>query len=143
MTCLEFCSGTPDSPTCRQGSQCLLAGDWSPFLCTPNCDPLVQDCSAGLGCYWSSTGFFCIFAADQIPTGEPCGYVNDCAPGHLCAEAAALPSCAGPACCTQYCDLQLGDAGCVDQPGTVCVSFYPEGEAPIGEEHIGICILPP
>jgi hypothetical protein len=142
-TCVAFCQGTPDRPECPPGSSCLICGScWIP-ICIQHCDPLVQDCAEGLGCFWANTGFNCIFTAGDIPTGEPCGYVNDCAPGNFCADAASLPSCNGAACCTAYCDLQLGDAGCAAQPDTVCVSFFEEGMAPPGYENVGLCVLPP
>jgi hypothetical protein len=142
-TCVAQCTGTPDMPECLPGASCILNDNGSLALCLPGCDPVVQDCGEELACYWGGAMFECIFTSENIPTGEPCGFVNDCAPGHLCADAAALPSCAGSACCTQYCNLLDGDAGCSAQPGTACVSFFDEGRAPVGYEHIGACVLPP
>ncbi len=142
-TCHAQCTGSPDMPQCPFGSSCTISGDGALAVCIPSCDPVAQDCNEGDGCYWANTQFRCIFIADDIPTGEPCGYINDCAPGHLCAYAATLPSCAGSACCTQYCNLPDGDAGCVAQPGTACVSFFEQGMVPEGLEHVGVCILPP
>ncbi len=139
---LESPSGTPNTPICPPGLNCVLLSQAGPWLCTQYCDPLAPDCDEGLGCYWASTHFDCIFTAENIPTGEPCGYINDCAPGNLCADAAVLPSCVGSACCTKYCNLPDGDAGCVEQPGTACVPFFEQGMAPDGFEHVGVCVLP-
>ncbi|MFV8749929.1 hypothetical protein ACNOYE_05230 [Nannocystaceae bacterium ST9] len=141
-TCHAFCSGSVDNPLCPEGFSCPISGDPHVAFCVPDCDPLAQDCDEGLGCYWTNFEFSCVFTDQGIPTGEPCGFVNDCAPGNLCAAAETLPSCAGDACCTSFCDLELGDAGCVGQPGSACVAFFEEGMAPNGQTNIGICVLP-
>jgi hypothetical protein len=142
--CVAQCMGSADMPFCQDGLSCeFYASESDIFLCIDPCDPVVQDCDEGLGCYWANTDFNCIFTAEDIPTGEPCGYLNDCAAGHLCADAAVLPDCAGSACCTQWCNLPDGDAGCVAQPGTVCAAFFEMGMVPAGYEHVGVCVLPP
>jgi hypothetical protein len=141
-TCFAICQGMADMPECPPGSRCSSCGSCFP-ICIPTCDPLVQDCGEGLGCFWANVSFSCIFTAGEIPTGEPCGYLNDCVPGDYCVDAANLPSCVGSSCCTAFCDLQLGDAGCAMQPNTTCVSFFEQGMAPPGYENVGICILPP
>jgi hypothetical protein len=141
-TCRSFCEGTADTPVCPPGTFCPIMAEGSLILCIPTCDPIAQDCDEGLGCFWGSSAFLCIVPTDDIPAGEPCGYLDDCAPGHLCADAASQPSCAGSACCTQFCNLPDGDAGCVTQPGTVCAAFFEMGMAPEGYEHVGLCIIP-
>jgi hypothetical protein len=141
-TCTTFCMGTADAPECPEGSSCIVNSDSSINLCIFDCDPLLQDCGAGLGCYFAVTAFNCIFTTDDIPVGEPCGYINDCAPGNYCTDASVVPDCGGPACCTNFCDLDLGDAQCT-QPGTVCTTFFEPGTAPPGYEDVGLCILPP
>jgi hypothetical protein len=140
-TCKAFCLGSLDGDlVCPPGSTCSVNQEFG--FCEPTCDPIAQDCNGGLGCYWANSQFNCIFTTEDIPAGEPCGYINDCAPGHLCADAASQPSCAGSACCTQWCNLPDGDAGCVTQPGTVCAAFFEMGMVPEGYEHVGVCILP-
>jgi hypothetical protein len=142
-TCRSFCEGTSDTPVCPPGTHCPIMAEGSIILCIPTCDPLAQDCDEGLGCFWGpGSAFLCLVTTENIPTGEPCGAVNDCAPGNLCTDATALPSCAGAACCSQYCNLPDGDAGCVAQPGTVCTAFFEMGTAPAGYEHVGVCIIP-
>ena len=138
-TCTPFCTGTADNPICDPGSSCLIANDGSITLCIAICDPLLQDCAAGLGCFWANNGFNCIFTTQDIPEGEPCGYINDCIPGNVCLNADSLPSCAGSACCGGYCSLS--DPTCV-LPGTECGPFFEEGMAPPGSEDVGVCILP-
>jgi hypothetical protein len=141
-TCHLFCTGTADMPECPPKSQCLISGSGVINLCIPTCDPILQDCGEGLACYWA-TGFNCIFTTQDIPVGEPCGFINDCAAGLGCLTAEVLPSCAGSACCAPWCQLGAGDQQCEVLPGTTCVSFFEEGMAPPGYEHVGVCIVPP
>jgi hypothetical protein len=142
-TCTPFCMGTPDEPECPEGSQCIIASDSSINLCIWQCDPILQDCNEGLACYWASNGFNCIFTTQDIPPGEPCGFINDCVQGHVCVTFEVLPSCAGAACCSPWCDLDLGDQPCEVLPGTTCASFFEQGMAPPGYENVGLCIVPP
>jgi hypothetical protein len=137
--CTSFCDGTADDPLCGPETACLIANDGSINLCVATCDPLIQDCGAGLGCFWANDNFQCIFTAGDILSGEPCGYINDCAPGNLCATADVLPSCNGSACCTPFCDLT--SPTCVD-PDTECSAFFEEGTAPPNYESVGVCIIP-
>jgi hypothetical protein len=142
-TCTAFCTGTADMPECPPGSQCLVSGSGVINLCIPTCDPILQDCNGGLACFWANNGFNCIFTTSDIPSGEPCGFINDCAQGNGCITAEALPSCAGSACCSPWCLLGDGDLPCEVLPGSTCVPFFEQGMAPPGYEHIGICLLPP
>jgi hypothetical protein len=138
--CTEYCGGTADDPICPPETSCIIINEGSINLCIVNCDPLLQDCGAGLGCFWANTAFSCIFTAGEIPTGEPCGYINDCAPGNFCTTADALPACNGSACCTPFCDL--ADPQCGAVAGTECVTFFEEGMSPPGYEDVGVCVLP-
>lgn len=140
--CTAFCTGTADMPECPEGSQCLY-GNGPIYLCIYTCDPLVQDCNEGLACYWANNDFNCIFTTQDIPVGEPCGFINDCALGNNCISADSLPSCAGSACCSPFCDLELGDQPCDVLPGTACVPFFEQNMAPPGYENVGVCVLPP
>lgn len=139
-TCAPYCTGTPDLPMCPDGYSCLLSGDSDLALCSKNCDPLLQDCNDGYACFWDGIAFQCVFTTDGVPSGQPCGYINDCAKGNLCADASVLPGCQGSACCVPYCDLL--DPDCSALAGTECVAFFEMGMAPPGLEHIGVCIVP-
>lgn len=141
-TCYAFCTGTPDIPECPETSTCALSGDGVLTLCFPDCDPIAQDCLDGEGCYWSGSRFMCVPSAENLPAGESCEFANSCAVGLICAGAEALPDCPGVGCCVPFCELELGDMQCEAVPGTSCVSFYEEGMAPPGHEHIGVCISP-
>jgi hypothetical protein len=140
-TCAAFCTGTADAPECPGGGSCIITDSFSFALCIITCNPLLQDCAPGLGCFWANSAFACLFTAGDIPAGEPCGFINDCAPGNYCVEAATLPDCAATSCCTSFCDLDLGDAQC-SEPGTACVAFFNDGEAPPGYEDLGLCLVP-
>jgi hypothetical protein len=140
-TCRSFCLGSENSPECPDGSLCL---HYLVNLCIPTCDPLVQDCGVGLACFWDGSQFNCIFTTEDLPAGQPCGFINDCAAGLGCLPAAVLPSCEGSACCSDFCDLNLGDGPCeASLPGTVCSPFFEQGMAPPGYDDVGVCIVPP
>jgi hypothetical protein len=141
-TCHWLCTGAPDNPECPVGSSCSINGSGVINVCIFGCDPLIQDCGSGLGCWWANGNFQCIFTTQDLPTGEPCGFINDCAIGHSCTAAEALPSCAGAACCAPFCELEQGDQPCEALPGTSCLPFFSEGEALPGYEHVGLCISP-
>jgi hypothetical protein len=138
--CTEFCHGTPGDPICPMGTSCLIANDGSLNLCVSRCDPLLQDCGAGLACYWGPdiNVFACIFTTQDIPLGEPCMYVNDCAGGLICMPTELTPNCAGPERCASYCSL--AEPLC-PQMGTECTAFF-DGAGPPGYEDVGVCILP-
>jgi hypothetical protein len=141
--CHGFCQGTPDTPECPDGFVCPIANDGSISLCIEACDPILQDCSNGEGCYWGTDSFICIstLVDPGIPDGQPCGYINDCMPGSMCATAEVLPECNGSACCSPFCDLGVGNVQCEGLPGTSCLSLFEEGMAPQGYDHLGLCIL--
>jgi hypothetical protein len=139
-TCTPFCTGTPDNPLCDPGQGCSIANEGSINLCLQSCDPLLQDCVGENICFYDFSGnFVCAFGVGDIPVGEPCGFINDCAAGNVCLDAAALPACNGASCCGAFCDL--GDPMCA-VGGTECTAFFEEGTAPPGYESVGVCIVP-
>jgi hypothetical protein len=142
-TCHAFCTGTPDNPECPEDGTCLVDSNGYMAVCVQGCSPLLQDCNPEFGCYWDGVGFVCAANPTGLATGEPCDFVNDCAPGHLCTPDEALPSCEGASCCTPFCDLEVGDEHCQTLPGTSCVPFFAEGEELPGYELVGVCTLPP
>ena len=138
-TCTPFCAGTADNPICDPGSQCLISNQGSVTLCIETCNPLLQDCDPGLGCFYISSEFFCVLLGGEIPSGEPCGSWNDCVAGDICVDAATLPACAGASCCADFCSL--ADPVCL-AAGTECVAFFEPGRAPAGHEDVGVCLSP-
>jgi hypothetical protein len=137
--CTEFCTGDPNNPQCGPSTNCLIANSGSINLCIVACDPLLQDCGAGLACFFAAGHFACIFTTSDIPLGEPCGFINDCVAGTGCLDAEIMPNCNGSACCGSFCDLS--DPFC-PQGQTECTSFFEEGMAPPGYEDVGVCIIP-
>jgi len=147
-TCAPFCTGTADNPQCPEGPgcfdyTCLIAGSSSLNPCVLGCDPLAQDCGEELGCFWANGSFQCVFTTQDIPIGEPCGYINDCAAGNICTEARLLPDCPDDACCTAFCDPAALVDPCPELlPGTGCVVFE-EADASNFQCAVGRCLASP
>lgn len=139
-TCLAFCTGLPEMPECPIGSDCMISGEGSINLCVDTCDPIGQDCNDGFACYWAGAFFECIMTTMDIPPGEACGFLNDCAGGLACVAAGLLPSCLGDSCCAAFCDVN--DIAACPDPNLECVPFFDQGQAPVGYEHIGVCGVP-
>jgi hypothetical protein len=138
-SCVPQCAGAPDQPQCPAEYNCSIANDGTLVLCIYACDPILQDCApAGSGCFWDGSRFNCDPAGDLLEE-SPCGYVNDCSPGHYCLSAESLPSCGGSACCTGFCDLSNPQCGVAN---TECIAFFDDNTAPPGLENTGICALP-
>ncbi len=142
--CEDLCIGDPSEPGCAdEADVCVVANDGAIVLCLPGCDPLLQDCGEGEGCFPSPTDeFFCGDAPypESMP-GDSCGFINGCAPGQAC----LFSGCGGDACCSTYCALDDPDAdlNCAAlDPAQECVPWYEEGMAPVGGENIGICAVP-
>jgi hypothetical protein len=142
-SCAPFCTGTEDDPQCPDSPGCVdyscLIASFSINLCVHTCDPLAQDCSAGLACYWANNGFNCIFSTQDLPIGEVCAYINDCVGGSGCTESELLPNCAGASCCTPFCDPAALVDPCPELlAGTICVEFDVQSDCTIGR-----CLAPP
>lgn len=137
--CRPFCTGSHNDPSCPAGFGCTAGPESALSLCLELCDPLAQDCTIG-SCYWHTNHFLCNPTGD-VEIGEPCGYfVNDCSPESACVGASALPGCIGSSCCSPLCDLDQPD--CASLPGTECVAWFEAGQAPVGLEHVGVCLIP-
>ncbi len=134
--CSQMCMGNADAPVCPDGSLCEITS-WT-SLCIIQCDPLEQDCAGGLICRWGYSYFTCFHSTENIGVGEPCEFLDDCAAGLGCYDAELLPDCQAAACCTPYCNLELGDTQCEAQPGTSCTAFFEP--APPGHEQVGVCV---
>jgi hypothetical protein len=141
-TCVAYCDGTLEDPTCVDDHRCVQANGGVLNLCLPVCDPLVQDCEAGTACYPAGLAFACISDASGASGayGDPCAYVNVCDPGLACLGPAAVPGCTGEVgCCTPFCTVE--SATCPGL-GQSCVAWFDEGTAPLGLDDAGICMLP-
>ncbi len=148
-TCAAFCMGSEANPVCEDpNTSCVIANEGVLILCLPNCDPLLQDCAEGQACYPIDDGFACAPDAggEMGLFGEPCEFINVCDPGLFCANADAVPDCAGSSgCCSAFCDLtdEMAGAACPGAAGGQdCVAWYEEGQAPPGFEDVGACAIP-
>ncbi|MEZ4426969.1 MAG: ribulose phosphate epimerase [Nannocystaceae bacterium] len=149
-TCFAQCTGSPRAPVCAPAwTLCKFAGDGVVILCLPGCNPLTQDCQANNEICIPDPqgyGFVCVLDAsgDMHPAGTPCEIANQCNAGNVCLNVDDYPhpDCQGSlGCCGPLCDLN--DSSCPDEPpGLSCEPWYEQGMAPVGYEHVGICIVP-
>jgi hypothetical protein len=137
--CRAFCSAT--DPACEPELFCVVWGEEGPTYCEPRCNPLLQDCEPDEACHYDVYDFRCSPLTEQLPSGAPCVYQQQCDAGQFCVPAVAIPNCEGDSCCSPFCELGQQDA-CADVPGTTCLPFY-DGNAPAGFENIGLCAAQP
>lgn len=149
--CLPLCTGSIDEPVCPGDDHCQVCED-CPSVCAPACSPLdAAACPDGLLCApTSSSGpFVCTVDAsgeDAGLIGDTCEFANECASGHDCVDAAAVPGCAGERCCAPYCELPTNGIqpnGTTNEcpSGTTCQPWSQSG-ALDGLENLGICKAP-
>ncbi len=144
--CVPFCSGTEREPVCRESTSCVVLNDETLVMCLPECQPLLDDCEIpDTQCAWIEDSFHCAPVAEELPAGESCGFINDCASGSTCLLPELVsPSCdqGGYGCCTPLCDLSAPDpaADCFD-PAQICAPWWDEF-VPAGYEDVGVCMLP-
>jgi hypothetical protein len=143
--CIGYCQGSPADPSCADPTALCIFTNEVLALCLPGCDPLLQDCQPGEGCYPVLETFVCApdASVDSGAYGDTCEFINVCDPGNYCGPAESVPGCGGGGCCTPFCDLTDGAFVC---PGSLggqeCVPFYAEGLAPPGLEDVGVCAIP-
>lgn len=138
-TCFAFCIGSETDPVCAPNHRCSIASEAILTLCLPTCDPLLQGCGEGQGCYAIDHAFWCAPDAsgpDAGDFGDPCEFINACSPGLNCHPADAVPGCESGGCCAPICDITLAGS-CPD--GLVCTAYYPPEDAPPGYENVGWC----
>ena len=134
---MDNCPGTPTA-------NCVVYNDGSLPICLASCDPIVQDCPDGQGCYNSAGDLFVCFKESAMPgeggTGAECQYINQCQKGGFCATAGSVTGCdpMSSGCCTPFCPISGGPAPC--QMGEECVPFFEMFTAPPGLEHVGACL---
>lgn len=135
-TCFELWRGDAEHPICVDPSTVPLYTD-NGFgtVCVPHCNPLVQDCFDGQGCYPYWDLFACLsdVSGRTGAPADPCDGFADCDPGTACVEA---PECDAAACCVPFCDTTAPE--CPD--GTACTPWYAdESHAPPALDNVGIC----
>jgi hypothetical protein len=148
-TCIGFCDGTENNPICDDPqTTCSITNDGVLILCLPLCDPLLQECPDGQGCYGIIDGYVCApdVSGEMGAFGEPCEAINVCDEGLECMPAAGVPDCPGAmGCCTEFCDLSNPNATdeCAGASGgQMCMPAFEAGSAPPGYEDVGYCLIP-
>ncbi len=130
-TCHEMCViGT--SPCAAGGCVGVNNLEMQFDICLPNCDPLLQNCGAGDGCYLTGDGPVCAAVVGAggagVPPGGSCTSLNDCQAGSGCFNT--------PGTCLKYCNFSLYPN--VRDPdycalGEVCGGI-------VDEDTYGVCI---
>lgn len=135
--CIPYCEGHPNQPTCSTPGEQPSSGKLF-CLCLPRCNPLLNDCAVGCGCYPVEDTFQCVpdGSGDEGVFGDACEFVNTCDPGLTCVGRDNFEGCDSQNCCTRYCSLDAVDT-CPG--GNVCRPWYPEGMAWPGQEDLGFC----
>lgn len=148
-TCVAFCHGSPDTPGCADPeARCSIDGAGVLALCLPTCDPIAPVCPADYLCAPSSGAgtFLCTLdgSGDSGMYGDPCEFVSACTPGLFCAARTHVPGCTSGGCCSEFCDINLGDAQCTGAAeGQRCLPWWADPtHAPLGLEHVGLCGVP-
>ena len=143
-TCVPLCVGDPSGPLCDDpGRHCVQAAGGALNICLPACNPLLQDCREGLGCYSGYGGFLCSPDASG-GTGtlnEPCEFLNVCVPGLHCRGGPGVPCPSGAAaCCRPYCDLGASETPC--SVLEECVPWNEHDNVPPQLQDLGYCAFP-
>lgn len=141
-TCKEFCDGDPDYECSQPGAIPYVACQDCGCICEISCDPRLDECEEGDGCYLGSLIGQCApdASGDLGAFGDPCEFINACDPGLACIGAKAVPNCeSGSGCCAPYCDID--DPVCPE--GTQCQLIWEPGEeaTPV-LEGLGYCATP-
>jgi hypothetical protein len=140
-TCVEFCTGSPENPSCTDpATSCVQSSDGPLSLCLARCHPLDDPCPRGETCVPANDTFMCApLGTDPHALGESCEFVNECAAGLFCAFGESVPDCASEACCAAFCNTTDADA-C--GPDLTCTPWWRPGDAPPGYEELGACANP-
>lgn len=141
-TCKEFCEPDGDYECAQPGAIPYIACQDCGCVCEVSCDPRVDECDEGQGCYLGHVIAQCVpDASGELGAfGDPCEFFNACDPGLACLQADAVPGCESAlGCCAPYCDVD--DPDCPE--GTECQLIWEPGEeaTPI-LEGLGYCAAP-
>jgi hypothetical protein len=143
--CLNLCDvSNPNScaDAGQSGAECVSFNGGVLPLCEDPCDPLLQDCGGGMGCYAGGDAFVCAVTVDNPPgDGGECYTIQSCQPGLVCVGSGSLGDCASERCCTPWCDLTEPDpdAQCIG-PMESCTAWFED--PPPGHEDVGVCAVP-
>lgn len=137
-TCLEYCSVGIE---CEFGGECFAFNDGVLPICQVTCDPILQDCPAGQGCYAAFDDFVCAMpgaAEGSGNDGDACFSIQSCNPGLICRGGTAGCDMDG-ACCTPICELSGPPEQC-PEPAESCIAALDDPSP--GLEDVGYCGIP-
>jgi hypothetical protein len=151
--CLPYCTGDSQNPMCEgSDTTCVkLFFGYDFGNCFKQCDPLLQNCAEGEGCYMDAikvgnTNFVCLPVVQggaEATFQDTCIGWSSCAPGYACVYDSFVPDCSFSYCCTPWCDLSEGDAPCQELDEKMsCIAWYSQDQAPPGLENVGVCGIP-
>lgn len=123
-TCVAFCGGDENDPSCEPGLQCVLQNEGVILLCLDACDPFGEPCSDERGCVAASSDVFACVRPGTSLLGEPCTQFTNCEAGASCIDVGD-----GERVCVSPCQ----PAGDPCEAGSTC---QPWGDA-------GVCVLDP
>lgn len=150
-TCKARCTGALGELACDDPDAACIewtsGQDLTLHLCEPTCDPLDPSaCEPDETCIHvedqatAANTFACIVdvSGGAGASFDACQSANQCDPGLTCVAASFVAECeaASDACCVPFCDLD--QPAC--PPTLTCQPFHGPGEAPAGQEHIGLCL---
>jgi hypothetical protein len=140
--CVAMCTGSIADPMCSGGCElCMIANDGVLALCLPACDPMLQDCGDGRGCYPVEDGFVCLPQTANVGPGE-CEWLNGCPPGEVCVPMDSFPDCMDPAgCCAPLCDIDAADPCPGAPPQVSCENWWIESPPDVcmSWSGVGVC----
>jgi hypothetical protein len=144
--CVPFCDPWGGDPGCAENQFCAIASDGVLLLCLDRCNPLSPTCPHGPGCLYldNNQDFACGPPGASGGYGDACtNDLGSCAEGLACVDREAFPEGECPSgCCTQACDLSAPNQCPHAQDGQVCTPLYEPGQAPPGNENVGLCRMP-
>jgi hypothetical protein len=97
------------------------------------CDPFVDLCDPGLACNGVDMAGLVCTDPGFGGQGSSCEEIF-CDAGFLCTY--KISTCMSEYCCAAICNL-VGRTECPE--GLTCRPFFPDGSAPLGYDHVGVC----
>lgn len=150
--CLQYCGGSKDMPDCGSDTKTCVQLFFGFDLgnCFNKCDPLIQNCKDGEGCYMDSTtignsGFVCMPVSVEglgLGFGDACIGWSSCVPGYACVFEQFVAGCDKGLCCTPWCDITDMNPCAQFDPSMECIAWFNGVTPPPGLENVGICGVP-
>jgi hypothetical protein len=145
--CVGFCNVKLECASMHD--VCSVSNDGLLPLCLLRCDPLVQDCPTGWGCYPdSSKRWTCDLDRSGAAGahGDACECINCCAPGLVCVsgqliDADGCRDAEFAGCCGEVCTLDGGQIveGVCPTEAERCEPFPSPTSGMISYANVGIC----